>query len=160
MSQTVENLRAQIDVLRQDVQSKQPQKWGTFGQRIQYVQTQLALGTLALVDGTLLLFLNIILKTYVFYPLIFYGVILLLMRVLVLWILSEMIKIGRLMVFIINAMLDFFYVGVNLAIEVIKIIITVVNGLAKAATLGFWVRPDPRQPEAVEEAATDHLLRV
>jgi len=137
MAEATNKLRAQLDDLRKDMKDKLPQKWGTMGQRLQYIQIQLSLGTLAFIDGSLLFFLNLGLKTYVFFPLILYGVELLLMRTLVLWIISIMIQLGRPLVVILNVILDFFYFQYNAFAEVGKIMIGAINSMLEVPPLNF-----------------------
>lgn len=108
-------LLGRVQELEHSVSSleKTPSKWGTTAQRIRWFVRTLASAVEEIVVGSILFFIDVGLLSEVVYPVLIGGVIGLLFRDVILWIVGELSKNIRLATDIINAMLIAWEIIVN-----------------------------------------------
>ena len=72
----VKNVKQQLDAFKQKVELRGAKKWGSLPQRMRYVVITLSEAAFFLATGLIETFSFILLKSYVIYPFLFYGILL------------------------------------------------------------------------------------
>ena len=123
----IQSVREKLNNFIVEQNLKGSDKWGSLQQRVRWVLTQITEAVAYLVLGLVESVVTIVLKSYTVYPLLFYGIILVVARWLILQLMALLIVIAVIPVDIINAVLGFLDVGINFAIYAIDVVLVYVN---------------------------------
>ena len=124
---SIEGVREKLNNFIVEQNLKGSKKWGSLQQRVRWVLTQITEAVVYLGIGIVEAIVTIILKSYTVFPLLFYGIILVVARWLILQLMALLIIIAVIPVDIINAILEFLDIGINIAIYAIDVVLVYVN---------------------------------
>lgn len=103
--EAISNLRARLNQFRVEQSLKGADKWGSLQQRFRWVLIQITEAVAYLAVGVVEAVVTIVLKSYTVFPLLFYGIILIVARWMLLQMMKILIVIAIVPVDIINAIL-------------------------------------------------------